>query len=66
MLCYAMVHTILVLFGMNSYHLTHNGTGEIHFRSLVLVYYSTYRQPIWIAQTGSQAALELVYVNQNG
>ena len=23
------------------------------------------RQPIWIAQTGSQAALELVYVNQN-
>ena len=56
----------LVLISMNSYHLTHNGTGEIRFRSLVLVYYSTDCQPFWIAQTGSRGALELVYVNQIG
>ena len=30
-----------------------------------LCLFTTNCQPFWIAQTGSQAALELIYVNQN-
>lgn len=37
---YDTVHTApVLLLGINGYHLIHNGTDEIHFRSLVLVYY---------------------------